>query len=205
MSGHDRFEALAGAIALGEATPAERESFAAHAAGCTDCRADFAAAVALAAAFEEARASERWRPAVGDAVARRIRETRRARENVMTAVLGWCVALALVVDGAFATGVAGRLGHAFDARRDTASVAAAARPAAPSAARAVTHPAPARAQRAAAAPARVPFRVAARAHPAAPARAAGAAAEAPIPDVLAGLELSGNAHPAARNVAVLRP
>ena len=58
MKAHDRFESLAGAVALGEATESERVEFVAHAQTCALCRDDaFApetsplAAVAAARAF----------------------------------------------------------------------------------------------------------------------------------------------------------
>jgi hypothetical protein len=204
LAGHDRYEALAGAIALGEATPAERAAFDAHAAGCAPCRADLAAAETLAGTFEAARSAECWRPAIGTAIERRIRETRRSRMRLSVGALTWCVALSLAVDLAFAGGFTSRVAHAFDAREATASVAAAApaHPAAPPAAlradslRLVARP------RAAARRPHPAFRVAARPRPATPDSGALVPAQAPVPDVLAGLDLYGKAHRAARSVAL---
>jgi len=206
LAGHDRFEALAGAIALGEATPAEQEVFDAHAVSCAACRADAAAAGSLARVFENGRASELWRPSVGAAVEQRIRETRRSRLRLSIGALGWCVALSLAVDLAFAGGFAGRFAHAFANRDDSAGVAVAAPPR-PVALGSGRQSEPARgtfgARRRAAGHAHAAFRVAARPRPAAPADAAVApAAEAGIPDVLAGLDLSGKARHTARSVAL---
>jgi hypothetical protein len=208
LAGHDRYEALAGAILLGEATPAEREAFETHAAACAPCRADAACAPVFASAFEEGRAAETWRPSVGGVVERRIRETRRSRTRLIAAAMGWCVALSIAVDGLFVSGFAGRVYRALDARAGVASVAAA--PAAPRtaaagalAADAVRAVAPVRR---AARRARASVRVAARPHRIAPVAATGAphapAAAADVPDVLAGLDLSGKSKGAARNVAL---
>lgn len=205
LAGHDRFEALAGAIALGEATPAEREAFDAHAVSCAACRTD-AAAGSLAAVFEHARAAERWRPSIGAAVERRIRETRRSRLRLSVGALGWCVALSLIVDIAFAGGFAGRFARAFEARQAFASVAAAAVPrSASTLSGRATGPSrgPVAARRRSAHLAHAAFRVAAHPRLPAPTAAAGMpAGEAAVPDVLAGLDLYGKAHHSARSVAL---
>jgi hypothetical protein len=203
LAGHDRYEVLAGAIALGEATAAERASFDAHAATCAPCRADAAAAGAMAGMFEDGRAAECWRPSLGAAVERRIRETRRSRLRLSVGALSWCVALSLAVDLAFAGGFAGRIAHAFEPRADatSAGVAAAPHPVAVLAARESSPQRRAAAHhRRAADHARGALRVAARPHPAAP--AASVPAEPAVPDVLAGLDLYGKTHDAARSVAL---
>jgi hypothetical protein len=70
---HDRFDALAGAVMLGEATEAERASFAAHAGDCVLCCDVADGAAGVLDAVERARAAETWRPSLDDAVGRRIR------------------------------------------------------------------------------------------------------------------------------------
>jgi len=206
LTGHDRFEALAGAIALGEATPAEREVFDAHAVSCAPCRADAAAAGSLARVFEDERAAELWRPSIGAAVERRIRETRRSRLRLSIAALGWCFALSLAVDVAFAGGFAGRFAHAFEAREDPAGVAVVAPPRKMPILSGLQAGSPhntVAARRRAAGHAHPAFRVAAQPHPPAPDSAAGApAGAADVPDVLAGLDLYGKAHHTARSVAL---
>jgi hypothetical protein len=202
LAHHDRFEVLAGAIALGEATPAERAAFEAHAAGCAPCRADAASVEGFAEAFEAGRSAETWRPSVAPAVERRIREKRRSRMRFTAGALGWCVAVSIAVDGLFASGFAGRVYHALDARESVASVAAAApRPATALSALAVRRVAVPRRH---AHGIRTDFRVATRPHRIAPVAPALAppAAEADIPDVLAGLDLTGKSHGTARNVAL---
>lgn len=204
LAGHDRYEALAGAIALGEATPAERAAFEAHASGCAPCRADAATAEGFAAAFEAGRSAETWRPSVAPAVERRIRDTRRSRMRFTAGALGWCVAVSIAVDGLFASGFAGRVYSALGARESVASVAAAApHPAAALSALAVRRVAVPRRRKH---DIRTGFRLAARPHrtaPVAPAPAlAPPAAAADVPDVLAGLDLTGKSHGTARNVAL---
>ncbi len=199
IAGHDRFEALAGAIALGEATPSERELFACHAAECGRCRADVCAAASFAELIDGARAAERWRPAVDDGVLRRIRESRRTRARATIGALGWCVALSLAVDVACATGFAGRLGHVFDAP-SVASVALV-----PPRPRALSHRLPerqvaARRQHERAARSRTEGTIAERARAALPAPDAADAAN--VPDVLAGLDLYGRVRHDSRSVAL---
>jgi hypothetical protein len=206
LAGHDRYEALAGAIALGEATPAERAVFDAHAVSCARCRADAAAAGSLAGVLENERAAELWRPSIGAAVERRIRETRRSRQRFSIVALGWCVALSLAVDVAFAGGFAGRFERAFEARDDSAGVAVSS-PARPAPLVSGRQAGPLRgavvARRRTAGHAHPAFRVAAQPQPRAPVSPPVTPAyEADVPDVLAGLDLSGTAHHSARSVAL---
>jgi hypothetical protein len=202
LAGHDRFEALAGAIALGEATPAEQAAFDDHAAGCAPCRADAGAARALSRVFEAGRAAECWRPSVGTAVERRIRETRRSRMRLSVGALGWCVAVSLAVDLAFAGGFASRFARALDARAQAPAVTAAA-PARPAAPPLAGPPRVAARRPLAGHRPHASFRVAARPHSAPPdSPALVPAAEAAVPDVLAGLDLYGKARHAARSVAL---
>ena len=113
MRGHDAFEALAGALALDEATPEERAAFAAHAAGCANCRADAADAETVARALAAARDEERWRASLDHLVVGRIRDARARRSTVTLGALGWAVAASIVLNVAVATGFTGRLASAF--------------------------------------------------------------------------------------------
>jgi anti-sigma factor RsiW len=112
---HAAYEALAGAIALGEASDAERAAFSAHCATCARCaddadalRTDVVTVVAVA------RELETWRPQVRDGVVRRIDADRGRSTGRTTTLLTAAIALSLVLNAAFATGFAQRAGHAIE-------------------------------------------------------------------------------------------
>lgn len=114
---HDRFEALSGALALGEATPAERALFEVHAAGCAACRDDARAFLSLLPMIARARAEETWHPDRRQAVFARI-GARRERRTLMTVrALAWAVGASLALNAAIATGVGSYVGRAFAASR----------------------------------------------------------------------------------------
>jgi nitrate reductase NapE component len=113
---HERFEALAAAHALGEATPAEREEFAAHARLCPRCAEDAEGGAGIVALLGAALSEERWQPQVDGALQARLaaQHTRRS-ERTFTA-LGFGVVASIVLNVAFVGGFAGR---ALDALRVT--------------------------------------------------------------------------------------
>lgn len=114
MRNHDRYESLAGAIALGEATFEEREAFVAHAADCALCRqdlADEAAGRSPLAAVSSARDEETWRPSLDRAIVARIREKSSKRSNFAVGALGWAAALSIAVNVAFVTGLTGQVSN----------------------------------------------------------------------------------------------
>jgi hypothetical protein len=210
MSPHDRFEVLAGAVILGEASDAERAQFAAHAAACALCGTAADDAGGVRAAFARARGAETWRPALGDPVARRLREAGNSRFHSTVGVLGAAVALSLALNVVFASGLSSRLLGSFAPPPETYG------PAANAMRIGLESPAPHRAANLPHAAVRFSGRVAQRSAPRArlavsrfpaatlavkrtpPAPANDAAAG--IPDVLAGLDLDG----ASKHVA-LRP
>jgi len=193
--GHRHFEALAAALALGEASEAERAEFAAHARSCAVCAADAAHGSALVGRLAAARDDERWQPHLDGDIGARLSVHRTQRSKQTFAVLGYAVAASLVVNVAFVGGFAGR---ALDALRVTPAPEAAAvnslrivlehraprEPAALALHRA-TRLAP-HAQVAFRAPAPVARREAAAPPPAAP-------ADVPVPDVFAGIALESTA------------
>lgn len=86
---HEKFEALAGAIALGEADEAQRAEYAAHAIGCPQCDTQIAErGEAVASLFERAAASETWRPFVRDEVLARIERGRTSAVRRVATLLG---------------------------------------------------------------------------------------------------------------------
>jgi hypothetical protein len=98
---HDRFEALAGALALGEATDAEREQFTEHARTCALCAEDTAALPATLALVGEARESERWQPSLGGELAERLRSRRETRSRRTFASLGFGIVASLALNVLF--------------------------------------------------------------------------------------------------------
>jgi hypothetical protein len=207
---HDRFEALAGAVLLGEASEAERAAFAAHAPACAQCRSDAAAAPVLIRAIEAAREAETWRPRVDRAVLGRIRDSRSSRFRVTIGALGWAIALSIVLNVALASGLSGRFAGAFRQTGEAASDGTAMkfRLESPAPRRALAaRPAPRqsdvavvphrRARKAVAA--RAPFGVAPRAPEPAGERADRAD---DVPDLLAGIDIDGRAVDGAKHVAV---
>jgi len=112
---HDRFEALAGALLLNEATPGERLEFEAHAQSCARCSDDAASlGISLRTWVDAAVAHETWQPSVAGDINRRIAESRQRRWRFTLGTLGYAVAASLAINVAFVTGFAGR---AIDALR----------------------------------------------------------------------------------------
>ena len=109
MRGHARYEALAGAIALGEASIEERRTYAAHAAACPRCDGDIDDTRTLVGcAIAGASHSERWQPFLRDDIARRI-NSGRAQSTRRTAFVLCCAVFATL---ALNVGLAERLGGA---------------------------------------------------------------------------------------------
>jgi TonB family protein len=83
ISNHDRIEALAGAIALGEATDDERAEYRAHISSCQTCLHSLGGEHELArvaSTVASARESEMWEPNLGDVVQQKTqRRTRVVR------------------------------------------------------------------------------------------------------------------------------
>jgi hypothetical protein len=119
---HDAFEAVAGAVMLGEATEAERARFDAHAATCDECRADVACAPVLVRSVTQARRTETWRPSIANLVLDRIRGTRKSRFRFTVGALGWAVAISIVFNLALASGLSMRFGSSTP--DDTSNVTA---------------------------------------------------------------------------------
>ncbi len=114
MRAHARFETLAGALLLSEATSDERAEFEAHARGCGQCRDGPSVDLPLRGLMESAGARETWQPSLAGDVYRRIAESRRRCWRAGLGTLGYAVAASLVLNVAFVTGFAGR---ALDALR----------------------------------------------------------------------------------------
>jgi hypothetical protein len=115
VRGHDRFEALSGAILLGEAGEAERAEYFDHASRCERCDADLGETrTDVLAAFAVARELETWRPDTRDAVARRIDGRRSQEQRRLTNALGCAIVLSIVLNAALASGSAQ---HAVSALR----------------------------------------------------------------------------------------
>lgn len=124
ISKHAHFESLYGAVLLGEATQAERDEYARHAAGCALCAGEPVDG-ALLAAIASMQAAETWRPSIDRRVVTRIRETQSKRSRFTVGLLGWAAAASIAVNVFFVTGFAGRVGSAvFDAMTPPAPVAA---------------------------------------------------------------------------------
>jgi len=206
---HDAFEALAGAVMLGEATQAERARFDAHAATCDTCRADVACAPVLARAVTHARRSETWRPSIANLVLDRIHGTRKSRFRLTVGALGWAVAISIVFNLALASGLSMRFGSTSADDASSSNVTAMTLDLESPAPRAVERPRVERRARVAIVPRRAHSELSASLAARAKARkaaeaAAGAAAEDIASDdarhVLAGIDLDGST--SAKNVAV---
>ncbi|MEO6991629.1 MAG: zf-HC2 domain-containing protein [Candidatus Baltobacteraceae bacterium] len=102
---HERFEALAGALLLDEASPAERAEFALHAEGCAACARDLEEGAPALAALARARDVETWRPVLLDAAVRRIEGHRRWRSRLTVNALVFAFALAFVLHVGVVTGL----------------------------------------------------------------------------------------------------
>jgi Putative zinc-finger len=121
---HDRFDALAGALALGEASDAERAEFGAHARTCAACANDAAELPATFALVREARASERWDPHGSGELDARTRERRERSSRRTLTTLGYAVAASVVVNLAFVSGFGARALDALRVVPDTTPVVA---------------------------------------------------------------------------------
>ena len=120
---HDRFEALAGALALGEATADERACFEAHARDCTLCCEESDAPL-LRAFVETTRDAESWRPSLRDTIFARIHERRLGRSRFAIGALGWAFAISVVLNAAVVSGAAASFGRAFRDREPVSDVVA---------------------------------------------------------------------------------
>jgi hypothetical protein len=202
---HVAFEALAGAVMLGEATAAERARFDAHAATCDECRADVACAPVFARAVTQARHTETWRPSIASLVLDRIRGSQKSRVRLTVGTLGWAVAISIVFNLALASGLSMRFGStpADDASSNVTAMTLDLESPAP---RAVEQPLVERHVRVAVAPPRARLRRATSSVERARAANAGAPAAAvdtasdDVRHVLAGIDLDGST--TAKNVAV---
>jgi hypothetical protein len=118
---HDRYEALAGAILLDEATPADRAELALHAESCAVCREDPAAfETPLRELVEKAAASESWRPSIEDSVIARIQERSSKRNRFAITTIGYAIGASIALNVVFVSGFGGR---ALDALRVTPEIA----------------------------------------------------------------------------------
>ncbi len=106
---HDAFEALAGAIALDEATPLERATFATHAATCATCRNDLIDIVSVRDAIGASRDDERWVPSVEARVRAQTGTSRHRRTRVTFGAFHGAIAFSLALNVAFFSGFVGRL------------------------------------------------------------------------------------------------
>lgn len=106
-STHDRIEAIAGAIALGEASDEERSEYRKHIAACTGCLRALGGEVEIeriAGTVAAARDAEMWEPALGDVVAKRTRRRSRLLAWGFSS-FGLALAASLGVHALFAAGV----------------------------------------------------------------------------------------------------
>lgn len=108
MNAHDRFEVLAGALVLNEASPAERAEFALHAAACTVCSGAYADAADAASLLQTAHEAETWRPHLRDAVLERIERRRGWRVRFTFNSLAIAAGLVFVLHVGFVTGLGAR-------------------------------------------------------------------------------------------------
>ncbi len=102
---HDRIESLAGAIALGEATDAERMEYREHIAACAKCLRELGGEHEIervAASIAAARDTETWRPEVGNVILQRTRTTARNVQYGL-GIAGLCLAISLGVHAAAAS------------------------------------------------------------------------------------------------------
>jgi len=110
---HTRYEVLAGAMLLGEASESERDEFIAHAATCPLCDERMASDGSALRRLALLRDEETWRPALTEAVLTRIRERRAKRWRFAFGAVSYGGALAVVLNVVVVTGFADRLGEAL--------------------------------------------------------------------------------------------
>jgi len=113
---HARYESLAGAILLGEATPGERAEFIAHAQTCSTCRDDGGSLLPLRDIVADAAAREVWRPSIASGVRERVHQTQAAAGRRTLTTFAYAVGVSLALNVFFVSGFAGR---ALDAMRAT--------------------------------------------------------------------------------------
>ena len=109
MRGHGRFEALAGAIMLGEANEAEYTCYVEHAAECPRCPDPSAIRTEVLTAIAVARELETWSPGIRDGVVRRIENRRAWTVRWIGNALGIAIVCSLALNGALASGLAQRV------------------------------------------------------------------------------------------------
>ena len=103
---HDRIEAIAGAIALGEAGDEERREYREHLAGCASCLRTLGGEHEIervAAGITSARESEVWQPALGDVVRTRLAARSRYARYLLS-TLAACLIVAVGMRIAVANG-----------------------------------------------------------------------------------------------------
>lgn len=104
---HDRIESLAGAIALGEATDAERREYREHLSSCESCLTTLGGEHQIertASVVAAARETETWQPDLGNVVSARMRK-RAQKWQYGFGIAGLCVAVSLGVHTLFAAGI----------------------------------------------------------------------------------------------------
>jgi len=110
MRAHDAFDALAGAVLLGEATPDEIERYRAHATGCERCEPDLGGVrAAVAGALARAGEDETWRPQVRAGVGRAIERHRWAAQRRTANLLFAAIVASIALNAAVGTGLGGRV------------------------------------------------------------------------------------------------
>lgn len=109
---HVRFEIVAGAIALGEATPAEHAAFAEHYAACARCRATVGSDADLLAVRNivvNAREGETWTPDLSAPVRVRMYADRHRKVKLAFGGFGVAVAASLALHFAIGSGFFARV------------------------------------------------------------------------------------------------
>ncbi len=104
---HDRIEAIAGAIALGEATDEERREYREHIASCPACLDALGGEHEIervAATVAAARESEVWQPELRDVVDSRLKRRNRALRYGVS-IGGFCLAISLGVHALAVSGI----------------------------------------------------------------------------------------------------
>lgn len=110
---HARYEALAGALLLGEATDSERAEYAAHAAQCAACPGLLECDTTVTAHLARARDAETWRPALAEGLLARIRERHARRWRFAVGAVSYGAAFVVVLNVAVVSGFTDRVGRAL--------------------------------------------------------------------------------------------